>query len=312
MSGTSTQTAPGTDSMPSLRHASVGDAMHPGIVSCDADAFLTEAAQLMASHDVHCIVVMAASHGEQGGDVVWGLISDLDLMHSGMRPGSHRSARELASEPVVSVRTTMPLRHAGEKMLEHGVSHMVVIDPETTRPIGVLSTLDVIGVLAGKDSRIQTSPEVTGSLTTRMPHGGNYLMPSLPHATVSDAMHPGILACEPDASLPEVARIMVTSHVHCVAVVGISHEEPECGVWSAISDQDLLRAGLRDGETPTARAIARQPLVTVEPSMQLREAGELMAENGVTHLVVVEPRTERPIGILSTADIAGVLAWGEV
>jgi CBS domain-containing protein len=150
------------------------------------------------------------------------------------------------------------------------------------------------------------------SATTSQLPRGSYLMPSLQHATVSDAMHPGILSCEPDASLAEVAKMMVTFHVHCVAVVGISHEEPPCGVWSVISDLDLLRAGIRDPEAPIARAIAEQPLVTVEPSTPLREAGELMLSHGVTHLVVIEPGTQRPIGILSTADIAGVLAWGEV
>ena len=36
---------------------------------------------------------------------------------------------------------------------------------------------------------------------------GSYLMPSLEHATVSDAMHPGILSCEPDATATEVARL---------------------------------------------------------------------------------------------------------
>ena len=39
-------------------------------------------------------------------------------------------------------------------------------------------------------------------------HHGSYLMPSLEHATVSDAMHPGILSCEPDATATEVARLM--------------------------------------------------------------------------------------------------------
>jgi CBS domain-containing protein len=149
------------------------------------------------------------------------------------------------------------------------------------------------------------------SLTTSQPFRGSYLMPSLQHASVSDAMHPGILACEPDASLPEVAQMMATYHVHCVAVVGVSHEEPPCGVWSMISDLDLVRAGIRDGEAPSARAMAQEPLVTVEPSLPLREAGELMLANGVSHLVVIQPGTQRPIGILSTADIAGVLGWGE-
>jgi CBS domain-containing protein len=143
------------------------------------------------------------------------------------------------------------------------------------------------------------------------PPRGSFLMPSLRHATVSDAMHPGILACEPDATLPEVAQMMATYHVHCVAVVGISHEEPQCGVWSVISDLDLVRAGIRDGHTQSARAIAQQPLVSVEPSMPLRQAGELMLTHGISHLVVVEPGSQRPTGILSSADIAGVLAWGE-
>ena len=148
------------------------------------------------------------------------------------------------------------------------------------------------------------------SVTSR-PSAGSYLMPSLERATVSDAMHPGILACEPDASLSEVAQMMATYHVHCIAVVGISHEEPECGVWSVISDLDLVRAGIRGGETPSARAIAQQPLVTVEPTTPLIEAGGLMLAHQVSHLVVIQPGTQRPIGIISTADIAGVLAWGE-
>ena len=50
--------------------------------------------------------------------------------------------------------------------------------------------------------------------TTFQPHG-SYLTQSLEHATVSDAMHPGILSCEPDASLTEVAKMMATHHVHC-------------------------------------------------------------------------------------------------
>jgi CBS domain-containing protein len=148
------------------------------------------------------------------------------------------------------------------------------------------------------------------SATTIKPFHGSYLMPSLEHAVVSDAMHPGILACEPDATLPEVAQMMSANRVHCIAVVGISHEDPPCGMWGVISDLDLIRAGIR-GDGGSARALAQQPVVTVESTMPLRNAGETMLANGVSHLVVIQPGTERPIGILSTADIAGVLAWGE-
>jgi CBS domain-containing protein len=148
MTDTTSQPLPGSHLMPSLEHATVGDAMHAGIVACGPDTSLTEVARLMATHHVHCIAVMGTTQNEQHERMVWGLISDLDLIQAGIRLGAGQSARALANEPVMSVRPTMPLRQAGEKMLEHGVSHMIVIDPETGRPTGVLSTLDIIGVLA--------------------------------------------------------------------------------------------------------------------------------------------------------------------
>ena len=140
---------------------------------------------------------------------------------------------------------------------------------------------------------------------------GSYLMPTLEHATVADAMHPGILSCEPDATVTEVAQLMATHHVHCVAVVGISHEKPECFVWGIISDLDLLAAGIQGEREATARDLARQPVITVSPGVPLREAGQAMLTHHVSHLVVTDAEAGRPVGILSTLDVAGVLAWGE-
>jgi hypothetical protein len=37
-----------------------------------------------------------------------------------------------------------------------------------------------------------------------------------------------------------------------------------------------------------------------------------MLTRGISHIVAVNPETNRPVGILSTLDIAGVLAWGEM
>lgn len=147
---------------------------------------------------------------------------------------------------------------------------------------------------------------------TTQPITGSYLMPSLHHATVADAMHPGIVACSPDAGLTEVARLMATHHVHCVAVMAVSHDDgAERFVWGLISDLDLLRAGIHLGPDSSASALALEPIISVVPTTPLREAGELMLRHGVSHLVVVDPDTRRPTGVLSTLDIAGVLAWAE-
>lgn len=147
--------------------------------------------------------------------------------------------------------------------------------------------------------------------TPIQPQHGSHLMPSFEHATVADAMHPGILSCDPDATPSEAARMMATHHVHCLAVVGISHREPECAVWGIVSDHDLLRAAARGETDGTVAALATEPLVSIAPITPLAAAASLMASQNTSHLVVVEPETERPVGIISTLDVAGVLAWGE-
>jgi CBS domain-containing protein len=147
--------------------------------------------------------------------------------------------------------------------------------------------------------------------TRIQPYHGSYLTPSLEHGTVADAMHPGILCCEPEAPLTEVARMMASHHVHCIAVMGVSHADPgEIVALGIISDIDLLRSAINPGAEQTAATLAKRP-PAVEPKTPLLEAGALMLSHGASHLVVINPETQRPVGILSTLDLTGVLAWGE-
>lgn len=149
-------------------------------------------------------------------------------------------------------------------------------------------------------------------LNAVQPSRASYLMPSLEHATVSDAMHPGIATCEPEATLTDVARIMATHHVHCVVVMHPSQTPSgHPYVWGIVSDQDLVRSGI-DPDAESAGDAARQPTITIEPTTALRDSAQLMVRNGVSHIVVVDDSgRQRPIGVLSTLDLAGVLAWGE-
>jgi CBS domain-containing protein len=106
----------------------------------------------MTMHRVHCVAVMAVTQDGSGERRVWGIISDLDLLRAGIRGGAGVTASALAQEPVICVRDTTPLRDASETMAAHGVSHLVVINAETQRPVGVLSTLDVAAMLAWDDA----------------------------------------------------------------------------------------------------------------------------------------------------------------
>jgi CBS domain-containing protein len=133
---------------PSFDRASVADAMHPGIVTCNCDATRAQIAWTMAAHRVHCVVVIAPAQNGSGEPYVWGIVSDVDLMGSAVDASLEPTARDLAGQPIVSVDRSAPLRQAAELMYEHRVSHIVVIDAQ--RPIGILSTLDIAHVLAAR------------------------------------------------------------------------------------------------------------------------------------------------------------------
>jgi CBS domain-containing protein len=144
------------------------------------------------------------------------------------------------------------------------------------------------------------------------PYEGSYLTPSLEKATVGDAMRTGIMSCEPDLPAATVARMMATHHIHAVVVEGIHHDSVrgERLTWGIVSDTDLLRAAREGIEDLTVVEIAATEPVTVEASLPLVDALRLMDEHETTHLIVSDGG--RPVGILSTLDIAGVLAWGRV
>ena len=145
---------------------------------------------------------------------------------------------------------------------------------------------------------------------TVTPSHGSYLLPHLDHATVADAMHPGILSCDADATLEDVARMMSTHHVHSIVVKG-STDDP-AGAWKLITDLDLLQSGMRGDGPEVAAELALTPVVTVATTDPLRDAAELMLAKSISHVVAVNPETKAAIGILSTLDVAGVLAWGEM
>ena len=140
---------------------------------------------------------------------------------------------------------------------------------------------------------------------TFQPYRGDYIRPAFRNATVADVMTPGIITCAPETPLDTVAELMATHRVHAVAVGGIAANHL---VWGVIDSLDLVRA-LRDPEAhPAAESISRQPALAIEPAASLGEAVRLMDERGVSHLVVVD--RERPVGVVSTLDVAGAAAWG--
>ena len=147
--------------------------------------------------------------------------------------------------------------------------------------------------------------------TPIQPYQGSYLMPSFDAATVADVMRPGIMSCQPDMPAVSVARMMATHHIHAVVVDGVKLDavHGEQLVWGVVSDLDLARAAHAGAEGLTAGDLAAAEPVTIEPSASLADAARMMDEHATAHLIVVAD-DGRPLGVISTLDLAGALAWG--
>jgi CBS domain-containing protein len=128
-------------------------------------------------------------------------------------------------------------------------------------------------------------------------------------ATVGDAMSSGVISCPPETPLRIVARMMATFKVHAIFVFEHTDEDDEAPrLWAAVSDLDLVAATPLDLDALTAGATAVTPLVTIAADRPIAEAGGLMATYGISHLAVTEPGSRRPIGVISTLDIARAVA----
>jgi CBS domain-containing protein len=128
-------------------------------------------------------------------------------------------------------------------------------------------------------------------------------------ATVGDAMSHGVISCSPETPLRVVARMMATHGIHAIFVFEHADEDDEAPqLWAVVSDLDLVAATRLDLDSLTAGGTAVTPLVTVAADSSVAEAGSLMAQYGVAHLAVIDPDHDRPIGVISTLDIARAVA----
>jgi CBS domain-containing protein len=134
---------------------------------------------------------------------------------------------------------------------------------------------------------------------------GSFLTPSFEHARVADAMRTGVISCPPDTSMEAVARIMATNHVHAVVISGLAGGAP----WGVVTDHDLLSVA-HEAPARLAGSCATADPVMVKPSQPLEEAVKLMCDHDVTHLLVGDPGSGHPIGVLSSLDVAGIVGWG--
>jgi CBS domain-containing protein len=125
--------------------------------------------------------------------------------------------------------------------------------------------------------------------------------PALAGIDARTVMAPGLVTCPPGAALSDVATLMGVHQVHAVVV--------DHGGSQLITARDVVR-GVLAGAVSAAEAIASEPL-SVAPDESLQAVAERMLSAGEGHVVVREHGDGRACGMVSSFDIAAVLAGHE-
>src|SRR5215467_1449627 len=169
----------------------VGQAMHPGLITCARDTPIGEVAALLRRHRIHAVVV--AEHGRE-----LGLLSDTDLLAGEwlaqdperLAVMRRMTAGELMSSPIAEIEADAPLSAAAERLHTQHLGRLLV--RENGELAGVLAISDLVRVIGA------------------IPTG---------RRQVSDVMSWGLVACRESASLGAAARLMTDRRSRSVVAV---------------------------------------------------------------------------------------------
>ena len=118
----------------------------------------------------------------------------------------------------------------------------------------------------------------------------------------------GVVCCDPDASIPQVAELMRRHHVG--DVVGVEYQDDKRIPGGIVTDRDIVMETVAlqvDTEVFTAGDLMSSPVVSVQKDDGFIETLRLMRNNKIRRLPVVS--TDGALyGIVTADDIVRLLA----
>jgi CBS domain-containing protein len=136
----------------------------------------------------------------------------------------------------------------------------------------------------------------------------SYVGPAFEDAKVYDAMNLGVVTCRRETGLDDVARMMSGYDMHAIVVSDVADHGR---AWGIVTSLDLARAG-DDIRRLTAGDVAVTDVLTVDSNVPLTQAARTMAEHRVSHLVVVGPGTDHPVGMISASGVTAAIGYGSI
>ena len=257
----------------------VRDLMHPGVLTCQPDAYLGQVAVLLTQHKVHALFVIDS----EGRPI--GVISDYDLLAGewlsvdaeSLSTMRQLTAHDLMSYPVDTIDANMPTKEAVRTIIEKDVNRLLVT--ENGKPVGVISTTDFVASIAKEEP-----PK---------------------RETVADAMSDAMLVCRGKTPITSAARTLTQAGWRSVLVIDAKGK-----ALGVVSGKDLIRF-VENGvdESLTVRDVMHQAF-TIHIHASLREAADVMINNHHHRLIVVDEEDPDafPLGVISSFDIVAEMA----
>ena len=121
----------------------VRDIYHKGVILCKPDSPLQEVVRVMADTEIHAVMVT-----EREGEPPIGVVSHIDVIAHYGENLSTIHARDVMTADVISILEDATVGEAAKKLLESKISRLLVVN-EQGRPLGILSTTDIIREIRG-------------------------------------------------------------------------------------------------------------------------------------------------------------------
>ncbi|MGC8788094.1 MAG: cyclic nucleotide-binding/CBS domain-containing protein [Anaerolineae bacterium] len=123
-----------------LHEKRVEDIMHYGVITCRTYTLLKEVVRIITDTDVHALVVI-----HDNGNVA-GIVSHMDLLRLYGQNLLEYKAEDVMTPNVITISPDATVKEAVDLMLKHNIRRLLVTEktPEGERPVGVISTTDVI------------------------------------------------------------------------------------------------------------------------------------------------------------------------
>ncbi len=269
-----------------MKRISVQDIMTGIIIGADKNETLSYVIKLMSEKKIGSVVIL-------DNEKAVGIITTrhiLKIAEKCTNPASIK-AEDFMTQPLLTIDPEANLRTASILMLQKGIKKLIVVANE--KPIGLVTTTDIERVFIPFNSPFEILQiDSSSSLAFREEFQADMLKKN-----VEELMTKDVKTVTSEMKVCEIARIMNATKIGSLIVT--KNNKP-IGI---VTDLHIVRHVLNTGLNPckiTAEE-AMEPLVTISPTITLKNAVEEMVNHTVRKLGVIDSQGSL-VGIITTTD----------